>query len=228
MFVLAGDVAQVDWSKTLWVTSGVPALIVVLVGTLVQWWLKTRSDAQLERRKAELSKEVEVYKDSLKRDADAEAERLRNKLRLDAFVRETRFQSLQQEQAKVVQETFRNLVRADEALRQYVWITVSEGTTRHDAEGASEEACNRLFEQHTLNQLYFPKALSDQIFDTIKQIRKTHSDFRKWQQLDESNRIPANAPDYIVKAEESIRKQVPPLLEELRAEFRKLIGVNDE
>jgi len=212
MPILAVD-PQFDYTKTILAATGISTLIVGLISVVVQYFLKKSSDRQLAAFQADQTRLLEGHKDALKRDADAEVEKLRNKLRLDAFIYETRFGKLHDKQIDIIAELHKLILTTLESIAKLAM--------EHNMMGASQDTTSKAF-NHLLSiktyldqhQIYLSKSL-------VSKVEAVYWEFHPILEslLDEAGTVKWD--DFSNK----LKTAMEPLLADLRDEFRRIGGV---
>ena len=217
MFILAVD-PQFDYTKTIWAAIGsssiLTGLIVLVFGTCFQSWLKGKSDRKLEALKAELSKEADLHKSSLKMDGDAELEKLRNKLRQDALTHEIRVRALYENQSEVIGELFRLIQVAVQGLQTYASRCEFQNAADGDQRSKAVADMFSIKAYFDPKRLIFPMILADRVDNLVLQMQNIYQ---------ESLQPPTNVLAW-GRFVQKVEQQVEPLVRELQFEFRKILG----
>jgi hypothetical protein len=163
---------------------------------------------------------------------DRDIERFKADLQRAAFEHQVRFSTLHEKQAEVVAETYARLVKVQEDIFAFV------RPIEYDADPPREERREKVLEAFRAlqgylapRQIYLPTSTRNkvkQVTDRLASVvnKRTESvQYGKGGVLGPPNR--KEEATLWVQAFEEFRKEVPPLLTALEADFQRLLGVEN-
>lgn len=170
-----------------------------------------------------LAVDLEHFKAELKATNDKELERLRADLRIAAFQQETTFAKLHEKRAEVIAELYAKLATVHGAMHDLLNpLEMDAGAGRGQREKVAAEAGNAFSHYYNAHQIYFEDHLCELLKSFNQDMMKawvTHihnptsgeGGMSRW--------------DKRVDAWERLRKQVPPIRQEIERSFRQLLGL---
>jgi hypothetical protein len=222
---------------TLISSSSVIAAVALFSKNIIAYFLSTT----VEIKKAELAQDLESYKQAIQQKnsefqygLNERLQEHRGKLELANHEFNIRFSRLHQERADVIKEIYKLLIKLQSAMFTFT-------RTMHPVfEDGDKEAKQRLDNVndsiadftnfYTLNKIFLPKSLCSKIDNVVKEYYDKGWDFA-WAQRSFKERA-VSIESYgaqVAKANQisdSIKDEMPPLIEELETEFRQILGVN--
>jgi hypothetical protein len=222
---------------TLVSSSSVIAAVALFSKNIISYFLS----ATVEIKKAELAQDLENYKQVIQQEnsefqhgLNERLQEHRGKLELVNHEFNIRFSRLHQERADVIKEIYKLLIKLQSAMFTFT-------RTMHPVfEDGDKEAKQRLdnvndsiadfTNYYTLNKIFLPKSLCSKIDNVVKEYYDKGWDFA-WAQRSFKERA-VSIESYraqVAKANQisdSIKDEMPPLIEELETEFRQILGVS--
>lgn len=163
-----------------------------------------------------LSMDLERFKAELKATNEKELERLRADLRIAAFQQETTFAKLHEKRADIITELYSRLVKFDSKLdimtNPFFQDSSSDSLGR---EQAAIEAGKDLTHYFTINQIYFDESLCNSIRQLLRTMTIAHLTHIDCQVSTQQSTDAWNL----------LRKEVPPIKNEIERNFRQLLGL---
>jgi hypothetical protein len=201
------------------------AIILAVLGFLGRSIIKRWIDKDLANYKAEL--ELSNAKD---------LERLRADLQITAFEYQTRFASLHQERAKVLDQLYKLLSEVERNLilaTRYTHLNAEDDRPWKEKKIQSEKMYKETFEATIQFETYFEKNRHYLNSELCDRIEKLVIEFVESIQDLEITHVPSSSdikgpgPAILAlwKVEKKVRVIIPPIKQEIEEEFRKLLGV---
>lgn len=222
---------------TLISSSSVIAAVALFSKNIIAYFLS----ATIEIKKQELAQELELYKQNIQQENSEFQHDLNERLqehrgRLEIINQEfnIRFSRLHQERADVIKEVYKLLVKLQSAMFTYT-------RTMHPVfEDGEKEAKQRLdnvndtlsefTNYYSLNKIFLPQPLCGKIDIVVKEYYNKGWDFAWTQRSFKEQAISLEEyKEEVAKAKRisnEIKDEMPPLIEELEAEFRLILGVS--
>ena len=171
-----------------------------------------------------LSKDVETFKSSLKAQTDIEIERLKASLQLEGYRDQVRFSNLHEKQAETIASLYEQLLSITQHLESCASLTksdvdFSEFASKEINKALSEYVdAKRAFRAH---EIYFEPELCtllDDFFVLLNDAIKHTSAFDKdWKK---------RKGDSFLATWEQVTNKLPVVLDALRTQFRRILGVS--
>jgi hypothetical protein len=168
-----------------------------------------------------IARETSSYESELREKTDSAIVRLEAELSLRAKVHEIKFSRLHEKSAETVAETYALLRTYLVAAANYTKIFEMAGEPSKDDRLVDLNKAMSSFRQYfQIKQIYLPKETAKAIRDLDEKLFKTANHFSRRVHGKETS---ASTEDWM-KAFEVINEEIPPILEDLEDEFRKLLG----
>lgn len=206
------------------------AAVSAMLTTTLIWLSKTWIGERMKNAiKHEYDQKLETHKAQLKAESEVSVERLKSQLQIAAAERNVRFSRVFERTAETVATTYQKLLAFHDALAHYTSIVEWQSTP------PKEERRKIMAERHQEfqaffrpNRLYLPKDTATRIQDFRAKLHSTAIDFmfNVEQGGDERSKDPDR--DTWVKVDKFITDEVPPLLELLEDDFRRILGLVDD
>jgi hypothetical protein len=181
------------------------------VKSIVSRWLSI----DLERHKADLTAQSERQMESFK-----------NELRRASFEHETRFAKAHEKRAEVIAELYRRLVEATSAFGSFASpFGFSSDPSKEEQAKTAGAAYQELSEYFRPNRLFIEEDLCTKIEEMLQNLREVFHLMGSEAKVAQGQRPPPKEESYWDKAEDIMRKNVPPILKALEKEFREIIGI---
>lgn len=224
---------------TLISSSSIIAAVALFSKNIIAYFLSST----IEVKKMELAQELESYKQGIQQensefqhDLNEKLQEHRGKLELINREFDIRFSRMHQERADVIKKVYKYLAVLHGAMTDF---TQTMHFVIEDAEKESQvridnvnKSLHRFVNYYVPNKIFLSKSLCEKIDHIIKQYRDKGWDFAATQRA--FKETPASLEDYkaeIAKAKEisrAVKDEMPILIEELEAEFRLILGVDDK
>lgn len=194
---------------------------------IIQRIIEHSSTKNIEKYKQELDFTIRSYQLTL----DTDMERYKSELNLHL----TRQTTLHDKRLTIIDEMYKKLVALDSGMRAMTGMHL----VYDDAEKENKErvdAAQKAFADYNnyflYNKLYFNKAISDLLENIRKEYFSANFDFFEPKRLSSFTGGQPSPQGYRAAVETSqaaakrIKDDIPKILEQLEAEFRKLLGVS--
>lgn len=196
--------------------------------------------ATIEIKKLELAQNLESYRQTIQKENSefqhGLSERLQeHKGRLEQINYEynTRFSRLHQERADVIKIVYKHLMKLQAAMFTFTRTMhpIYEDAAKEEKERLDNvnDAFAELADCYGPNKIFLSKSLCEKIDHIFFEYRDKGWDFAQTQRMFKEQSIPREAYrleiDKANKISDSIKDEMPPLINELEAEFRNLLGV---
>ena len=223
---------------TLISSSSVIAAVALFSKNIIAYFLS----ATVEMKKQELVQELELYKQGIQQEnsefqhgLNERLQEHKGKLEQINYEFSTRFNRLHQERADVIKSVYKSLMKLQAAMFTF---TRTMHPIYDDAEKEEKErldnvnnAFSELADCYGPNKIFLSKSLCEKIDHIFFEYRDKGWDFAQTQRTFKERSIPKEAYRLEVekanKISDSIKDEMPPLIDELEAEFRKLLGVTN-
>jgi hypothetical protein len=193
-----------------------------LTATVV-WFARSWISERLRNSiKHEYDQKLEAFRAALKAEHDANFERLRTDLRIDAFRQQTRFADLHTRRAETIADTFATLRKLRSAIQRYV--TEIDFAREQSREELRQEAATAFqeFEACFLpREIFLPMPTAEKI-DGLR--RKLFHVAKTFQYGVERGEDEKTGKDSWREANDLMGIEANPILEELKVEMRELLG----
>lgn len=193
-----------------------PSVIILAAGFVAKSLIEHARDRDLANRKADGLKEQELF---------------RKKLEAEAFEHQKTQSHLLQKRADVIDMLHSRIVEMSNTVGQMVnplqlgsKDPEENDNSKTKRRSAAADAFNSFNEYFMKHDIYLPKELDSEVSALRDLVRQSFFDF-DWSQGaygagENSNKW--------IEAYDRMTKEVPPVLENLKSEFRKLLGVKSE
>ena len=177
-----------------------------------------------------LSKDVETFKQKLSQQSVIEVEKLKHDLRLVATEREKQMALLHEKRATVIAELYGHLVEFVGAAEDFVAIIEFAGEPSKLEKGkVLDEKARQLHGFFIKNEIYFSERITKKVHQLFKEVMGSSRQFGMWLQMSHRARCADAKMDAAWDAAwNTIRDTMPPLMAEIKQEFRALLGVRTE
>ncbi len=204
---------------TILASAAVSSALAGLLLWLTKSWITERLKNSI---KHEYDQKLETHKAELKAQHDTILEQLRSDLRLDAFRQETRFASLHARRAETIAETYGLLRKLQAMTSRYInecgYTEQPSLAERRSDVGKALEA----FEEYYLpRELFLPASTAERINEFRKKHLKVVFKFKRGV---EQGRDDRTGDDSWGESVDMMDREVTPIFEELKSEFRLLLG----
>lgn len=166
-------------------------------------------------------RDTKRFESELKAKADVTIEQLKNELQLKTIEHQIRFSRLHEKSAETIAETYSLLQSYLHAVADYVKVFEMTGekskAMRRDAVNA---ALKEFREYFVKRQIFLPKETARRIRELDEKLYQSAQHFAI---KIEGRETTASTEDWM-KAFSSVNEEIPPILERLEEEFRKLLG----
>jgi hypothetical protein len=174
-----------------------------------------------------LTRETELFKIRVQKDANEEVERLRNSLHMLATEHQVRFSRLHEKRAVVIEEVYKRLSELHSQAESFV--VTSENNPSPQQKEEYERIRRILYEYSSYvdqHQIFLPEALCKQLTEHLPQLARTiHTAGVYGGGTEYITEAHARRSDAFTKAYEAFQTSIPDSKARLEAEFRKILGV---
>lgn len=226
-----------EFVVTLISSSSVVAAVALFSKNIIAYFLS----ATVEMKRAELAQELELYKQGIQQEnsefqhgLNERIQEHRGKLEILNHEFNIRFSRLHQERADVIKEVYKLLVKLQSAMFTYTRTMhpVFEDSEKEAAQRLDNvsESLSEFIKYYSLNKIFLPKLLCGKIDNVVKEYYDKGWDFAWTQRSYKEQSISLD--EYKAEVEKAkkisntIKDDMPPLIEELESEFREILGVN--
>lgn len=197
---------------------GATGICIGALGWVAKTILSRWMTIDLERHKALLSEQT-----------GRQIEEFRNDLRRVAFEHETRFAKAHERRAEVIPELYSKLVDAQSAFGSYAAeLEFSNEPSKEEKAKTAAAAYDCLWTAFRHNRLFIEESICRVIDDLLRDMREVFHLMANEAKVSLGLRPQRENVDYWDKADDIMRKKVPPILKALEGKFRKIVGVPDE
>jgi hypothetical protein len=165
-----------------------------------------------------LARDIEKYRAALHAELERSKMQMQNDLQIKLFEYQTRFSTLHQKQAKVVEELYGLLGEAKEYIGRLVDPRFDPADTAHVE--ATEAKYQALAECFVKNRIYLEEGTCDRIDDLLRKLRVAMMKARIGQRPEPGG----HGVEWWAEAQESVESDVPPILKELETQFRDFLS----
>lgn len=203
-------------------TAAISAALVAALAFLLRSWI---SESLKNAISHEYATKLESLKAQLQADNAIALERLKADLQIASAERQVRFSKLHEKAAQSVEEVHSLLSDLMIAVSRYTSALEEPSMgTREERRLTMARAMDSFDVYFRRHQIYLPNALAERIREFNKAIHGNTMAFMfKVEQGDE--RYPDR--DTWFEVDHAVRDEIQPLLESLRAEFRRMLGVEE-
>lgn len=232
----------IEFAKQLGLYSASGIIVFVIVGYFGKLALETFFSHRSTERKNELDQELEIYKHKLSLESDRnraiidkDFEDYRNKLEIHKLEGQFQFTKLHEKRGEVVQELFGLLLELHSDAVKLTQPLKFAKVNFDEEENERALNVNNSFNEYnkflSKNRIYFEKELEKKLFDVQERYRIIMFDYGEkdfLKRMGTPNSELGESHKKATLAWEKVTKEVPPILDELGDEFRKIIGVKVE
>lgn len=172
----------------------------------------------------------ERLKNSIKHEYDAKLETLKSQLQLAAAERSIRYSKVFEETASTISKTYELLLRATDAVTAYTSLFESEtGGTKAERRKIVAARLEEFGTYYRPRKPYLPKPTARQIDVLWQKLHGTSLEFmfKVEQGHDNPSDRKTVEDDPWIKAHNFMSKEVPPILDLLEDDFRRILGLMD-
>jgi hypothetical protein len=176
-----------------------------------------------------LSKDIDTYKIELSAKYDFEVERLRAELSKQALEHEIKYRRVDEKVAKHLEGTYRHLFRFYKSVSDYVKILEWSGEPSKEEKLKTASNTNRAFWDYFLeNRIYIPPRFYERIQELARKLNTIASDFAAGQRREARGVAPKPEEDYWPTAFDAVEEEATPLFTEIVLAVQKRLGVQDD
>lgn len=186
---------------------------------LLRTWISERLKGAI---KHEYDQKLETYKAALQAEADTAIERVRADMRIAAFERETRFAKLHAQRAETIAELYARLQELYARVSDYVKTLETSNDPTHEVRREAINKALRAFNEYYRPRRIFLPAATE--MRTSKLESELFHAARIFATGVEGGRDEKTGRDSWEDAYQRLHKEAEPIFDELKAEFRKLLG----
>lgn len=173
-----------------------------------------------------LTKDIEKYKNDLKREADKEFAKIESQLKIDALTHQIRFSRLHECRAEIIAELYKKIVALESArlCLETEFETEFEREDNSELEGKADKFIDKYYEVNEYienNKIYFPESLSDKLTDYGTQYFNLSIEIVYLSKADNRQTLIDN----FQKDKEDFRNRNEKIKNIIESDFRKLLGV---
>lgn len=196
-----------------------------VVFAAVRYFLSNYVEHRFEIRRLEFQNSLQSEKDKaigeIQLQHQLAIERLRSDMGIEAASHQIQFARLNELLAEVIAETYAKLVAFHRSVGEFVtpWGALKDDK-RMNALGEANAKYRQLKDYIDAKGVYFPEATLLKVHRLLTKLRDLGSDFEHRVRVDRGRQEP-EAWDQVLRV---LDDEVPPMLVELRAEFRSLLG----
>ncbi|HCO22470.1 MAG TPA: hypothetical protein DIT97_05180 [Gimesia maris] len=208
---------------TILASAGVSSVLTGLILWLTKSWITERLKNAI---KHEYDQKLETHKAELKALHDIALEQMKSDLRLNAFQQETRFADLHARRAETIAETYGWLRNLHTLTRRYIGEFGFEGQpSLADRRKDVGKALENFEEFYLPREIFLPAATANRINDFRNKHFKVIYKFKTGVEQGRDERTGKDSWDDSV---DMMDNDVTPIFEELKNEFRQLLGDTPE
>jgi hypothetical protein len=200
------------------------------IGERIKGAIKNEYDEKLESHKAQLKAandfELEKLKAQLAATNDTELERLKAELHIAASERNIKLTKIFEQQAEIAATTHSNLITffgAFQRATETLGVETGETPTRKQA---LQQAYDKLQNEYQPKQIYIPRELRTKINNFIADTYKVMGQINMLESFQRLARKNDQTMGKIGETIDQLTAQLPKLLDELDADFERLLGVD--
>ena len=181
--------------------------------------------------KHEYDEKLETHKAQLKSQADVSIERLKSQLQVTAAERNVRYSKIFERTAETVAETYKRLLAFHDAVASYTSPMEWQGEpTKAEKRKIAGGRYKEFLDYYRPNCLYLPKETERRIDEFYPKLHSMAVEFM-WGIEEGRDRVDRKTnpdKDTWIKAMDFMNKEVPPLLNLLKDDLRKILGTLQE
>ena len=199
-----------------------------LLSAALLWLTKNWISERLKNAiKHEYDEKLETHKAQLKSQSDVSIERLKSQLQVTAAERNVRYSKIFESTAETVAETFKRLLAFQDAVGSYTNPMTWEGEpNKAEKRKIAGEKYKEFLDYYRPNCFFLPKETERRIDEFHSKLHSVAVEFM-WgveQGMDKSD----PEKNTWIKAMDFMGKEVPPLLNLLKDDLRKILGTLQE
>jgi hypothetical protein len=205
------------------------AVSVLLTGALI-WLSKTWIGERMKNAiKHEYDEKLETHKAQLKAESEVSVERLKSQLQIASAERNVRFSRIFERTAETVAATYEKLLAFHDAVADYTSIVEWQSMpSKEERRKVMADRRRDFLAYFRPNRLYLPKETANQIQDFSTKLHSAAIDFMFGVEQGGDQRSQDPDRDTWIKVHQFISDEVPPLLELLEDDFRRILGLIDD
>jgi hypothetical protein len=205
------------------------AVSAVLTGALI-WLSKTWIGERMKNAiKHEYDEKLETHKAQLKAQSEVSVERLKSQLQIASAERNVRFSRIFERTAVTVAATYEKLLAFHDAIADYTSIVEWQSMpSKEERRKIMVDRRRDFLAYFRPNHLYLPKETAKQIQDFSAKLHSAAIDFMFGVEQGGDLRSQDPDRDTWIKVHQFISDEVPPLLELLEDDFRRILGLMDD
>lgn len=213
---------MVEFAGEILATSAVSAAILAALGYMLRSTLGEWFVGSVRQRYAV---ELEQHKSNLRAVADANLERLRADLQIEAERQNTRFSSQYEKVAEAIVGVHSRLDDAFEAIVSYTNIFERDGgPSKEERREAFNDSIMKLRQFQRLNRIYFPHSIDKRIKHLEDQMFEAANNFSLY--VEHGDDQDTSAKEWIA-VYRRLENEIIPLLRDLEKQFRSMLGIED-
>jgi hypothetical protein len=196
-----------------------------LCKSLITNRLKVSAETEIQQAKTQLDRESTAFQVKLQSQANSSIEQLKSNLQLVALEHQVRFSKLHEKRADVIAETYRLLVQAELAGKQYVWQL---GHVPAENEGEPPPAIKRLIELDAYvdsHRIYLPPSVCARLNEISANLREYAVHAKVYGEIESPTpQTTLEKNQGFSKAFRAFEGAIPAMRQALEEEFRVLLG----
>ncbi len=203
-----------------------------LLSAALLWLTKNWISERLKNAiKHEYDEKLETHKAQLKSQSDVSIERLKSQLQVTAAERNVRYSKIFERTAETVAETYKRLLAFHDAVASYTSPVEWQGEpTKAEKRKIAGDRYKEFLDFYRPNCLFLPKETERRIDEFYPKLHSMAVEFM-WGIEEGRDRVDRKTnpdKDTWIKAMDFMNKEVPPLLNLLKDDLRKILGTLQE
>ncbi|NOX67065.1 MAG: hypothetical protein GXO85_15035 [Chlorobi bacterium] len=162
-----------------------------------------------------------MFDRGLQRDLD----RYRANLKRKEIEHQIKYSLIHERKAEVIANVYAGLVKAKRKMAQLVFIFQPDGQNLQKKKQDAADACNNVDDYFNEHRLYLDRVTADKAESILIKMKEAFINFDTAQNGDDYK---PDATGFWRQANDQIKNEIPPLLEELESEFRTILGIHGE
>jgi hypothetical protein len=203
-----------------------------LLSAALLWLTKNWISERLKNAiKHEYDEKLETHKAQLKSQSDVSIERLKSQLQVTAAERNVRYSKIFERTAETVAETYKRLLAFHDAVAAYTSIIEYQGDpSKAERRKTAGEKYKEFLDYYRPNCLFLPKETENRIDEFYPKLHRTAINFMVGVEEDRDRILRKSNPDKDtwIETMDFMNKEVPPLLNLLKDDLRKILGTLQE
>ncbi len=199
-----------------------------LLSAALLWLTKNWISERLKNAiKHEYDEKLETHKAQLKSQSDVSIERLKSQLQVTAAERNVRYSKIFERTAETVAETYKRLLAFQDAVASYTHPMTWEGEpSKAEKRKVAGNKYREFLDYYRPNCLFLPKETERRIDEFHPKLHSMALEFM-WGVEEGGDRSDPEKNTWM-KAHDFMSKEVPPLLNLLKDDLRKILGTLQE